>query len=230
LIDFERQHHINMTIERPSVGTTTITVAGVIAVALICRTIRRQRSPVIHCHLSCRCSKVQGYIAAKREDSIRIWCFCQDCRDYADFVASQDINAENVVGKYGESRLVQVCKSDLHLTHGQELMQLSRKSPILNNKQVYMHRYYTTCCHTPLYQTVDFLGFVGVLLKNLDSALVDQFDGPVTLFPEQALKQPPDMPSNMFIPHFLWKLVRYHSSRNMGPFDYDTKPTYWGQS
>jgi hypothetical protein len=172
---------------------------------------------------------VQGYIAAKREDSLRIWCFCQDCRDYADFVASQDIKAENVVGEYGESRVVQVCKSDLYLIQGQELMQLSRKSPIPNKKQVYMHRYYTKCCHTPLYQTVDFLGFVGVLLKNLDPAVVDQFEGPVALLQDQALKQPPNMPPNTFLPHFLWKLLRYHSSRNMGPFDYSMKPTYWGR-
>jgi Family of unknown function (DUF6151) len=218
-----------MTVERPSLATTTaIAAVGTIAAAWIWRTVQRRKSPVIRCKLSCNCGKVQGYIAAKREDTIRIWCFCQDCRDYGAFVASLSKTAKNIVGEYGESRVVQVCKSDLHITQGQELMQLSRKSAIPNKNQIYMHRYYTKCCHTPLYQTVNFLGFVGVFLKNLDPALIDQFDGPVAMMPEQATKPPPEVPPDIFAPHFLWKLVRYHSSRNMGPFDYKMEPTYWG--
>lgn len=74
------------------------------------------------------------------------------------------------------------------------------------------------------------LGFVGVFLKNLDPSVIDQFDGPVAMLPDQATKQPPEMPPDIFVPHFLWKLVRYHSSRKMGPFHYDMKPTYWGDS
>lgn len=218
-----------MSVATTSYLTTSATATGTIALALMFRAIKRQRSPVIHCKLSCKCGTVQGYIAAKREDTIRIWCFCQDCRDYADFVASQDSAAENIVGEYGESRVVQVCKSDLHITQGQDLMQLSRKLPVAGKGQIFMHRYYTKCCHTPLYQTVSFLGFVGVFLKNLDANVIDKFDGPVAMFPELALKEPPQTLPNAFVPHFLWKLVRYHSSRKMGPFDYDMTPTYWGK-
>ncbi|KAG7352615.1 hypothetical protein IV203_008663 [Nitzschia inconspicua] len=217
-----------MKMERPSLTISTTIAVVAISAACIWRTIRRSRSPVIQCKLSCNCGKVQGYIAAKREDSIRIWCFCQDCQDYGAFVASQDKHAKNIVGEYGESRVVQVCKSDLYIIQGQDLLQLSRKSATPTKNQLYMHRYYTKCCHTPLFQTVDFLGFVGVFLENLDQAVIDQFDGPVAMMPEQASKLPPNMPPDIFVPHLLWKLIRYHSSRNLGPFDYDMNPTFWG--
>ena len=56
-------------------------------------------------------------------------------------------------------------------------------------------------------------------MKKQNDALVAQL----------ALKQCPHTPPDIFVPHFLWKLVRYHSSRNKGPFDYEQTPTYWGK-
>jgi hypothetical protein len=207
--------------------TTTAICASTIAVALVGRYIKRQRSPKIHSKLQCPCGSVQGYIQCIHEDSIRLWCFCDDCREYAEFVASQ--GGTSVVGEYGETRLVQVCKSDLHLTQGRQWLQLSRKRPPTHGKSsVYMHRYYSKCCHAPLYQTVDFLGFVGVHLTVLDDHR-SEFDGPVCMFPEKATEQCPHLPPDASIAHFLWKLIRYHFSRKLGPFDYDMEPVYWGK-
>mmetsp|Transcript_20251 Transcript_20251/g.48250 ORF Transcript_20251/g.48250 Transcript_20251/m.48250 type:complete len:258 (+) Transcript_20251:85-858(+) len=234
-------------------------VSGTIVVsALILRAIKRRYfSPTICCKLSCQCGKIQGRVCAKWEDSIRIWCYCDDCRQYADYVANLQVQQHGkkknitqpkpIYGEeYGESRVVQVCKSDVTIDKGQDLLQLSRKFPppsssskktegAKNTKgkkeQLYMHRYYSKCCYVPIFQTVDFLGFVGIFTDNLESSEeYERYDGPVAMFTELALKPPDSPPPDIFVPGFLWKLIRYLPYRNVGPFDYDQQPTYWGGS
>eukprot|EP00934_Nitzschia_sp_Nitz4_P005357 Nitzschia sp. Nitz4//scaffold107_size73032//62309//62971//NITZ4_005771-RA/size73032-processed-gene-0.114-mRNA-1//1//CDS//3329532626//5347//frame0 len=197
---------------------------GALAVALTVRAMKRKSSPKIHCNLKCNCGKVKGYIEAKREDSMRLFCYCEDCRNFAKFVAKEGNKPDKYSGENGETALVQVCKSDIEITEGIEQLQLSRKGP---NETASMHRYYAKCCFTPIMNTVDFLGFTGVFADNLDE---DQkkFQGPVSLFPQKALHEKPKDPE-MFMPGLLWNLVRYHSSRNRGPFNYDMEPTYWGE-
>ena len=215
---------------------------GVVATTLLLRAMKRKFSPAICCKLRCKCGNIQGQVCAKREDSIRIWCFCDDCREYADFVAAQQRQdnkkggvCKPIYGEYGESRIVQVCKSDVTIEKGNDFLQLSRKFPPSSDgakkgkQQIYMHRYYAKCCGVPIFQTVDFLGFVGIFTDNLDGDY-DKYDGPVAMFPELALKKMEEPIADIFVPHFLYKLVRYHPYRKMGPFDYDQEPTYWGKS
>ena len=220
-----------------------VLAAGTAATALLVRAIRRALSPTHTTHLSCRCGQIQGTVTAKRQDSICIYCYCQDCRDYAHFIAERRGNQpDTTIGQpHGDNRVVQVCKSAVRIHQGREYMGLARKAPNddkdnddndpkktkrKKKKQLYMHRYYAKCCHVPLMNTVDFLGFVGIFVDALDN--VEPFDGPVCMFPEQAVVDPQGREPDIWVPDFLWKLVRYLPWRKAGPFDYDLEPVYWG--
>lgn len=211
--------------------TSPLTVAGAVAaaagVALALRAIKRSFSPMIRSELSCRCGRIRGTISAKREDSIRIYCYCEDCRQYARFIAQLGDRADETIGKpHGDNRVVQVCKSAVTVREGRDLLRLARKGE-KKEKQVFMHRFYAGCCHVPLFNTVDFLGFVGVFVDFLDDEH-KRFDGPACMFPEQALENPNKREPDINVPSFLWKLVRYLPWAKAGPFDYSLKPVYWG--
>ena len=128
-----------------------------------------------------------------------------------------------------------------------------------------MHRFYSNCCYHPLYNTVDFLGFVGVFLDIMvDKDAVEKYDGPVYMFENEAYKDPTKRTCSssttttttttivntdggdssktkksllhkpIFVPHFLWKLIRYHPYKNCGSktyLNYNQKDVvYWGNS
>jgi len=154
-------------------------------------------------------------------------CYCQDCRTYAKFVAKAS-------DKYcGDDcmRVVQVCKNALEIEKGMDKIQLARKGSAEQSKQsgqVCMHRYYAKCCHVPLYNTVDFLGFVGVYRDYL-SSIVSKYDGPVRMYVNEALLGTVSTEPDVFAPAFLWKLLRYYPWSKAGPFDYDQQPECWGE-
>lgn len=212
-----------------SASSVAAAAAAVAATVLTLRAIKRYRSPTIDCQLRCRCGKIEGTISAKREDSIRIACYCADCRQYARFLAKQSNHEETTIGQpHGDSRVVQVCKSAVTITKGQDLLGLARKGPPdPDGKKIFMHRYYAKCCHAPLMNTVDFLGFVGVFTDFLD-ANHKGFAGPVAMLTEEALVDPQKREADIFVPDFLYKLVRYMPWRKAGPFDYQLEPVYWG--
>ena len=211
---------------------TLTTVAGAVAAttgaALILRAIKRAFSPTIKCHLSCECGKIQGNVRAKWEDSIRIYCYCKECRLYANYIASLGNKQDKTIGMpYGDNRVVQVCKSAITIDQGQELLGLARMAPPDDSGKVYMHRFYAKCCHVPLMNTVDFLGFVGVFTDFLDENH-KKFNGPVCMFDKEALQDPKHREADIFVPDFLWKLIRYLPWRSSGPFNYSQEPVYWG--
>ena len=141
----------------------------------------------------------------------------------------------------GDNRVCQFCKSDIQITKGLEYIKLARKGlpPNKNGekqKQLYMHRFYASCCSHPLYNTVDFLGFVGVFTDLLDTKALQKFDGPVYMFENEAYKDPTKrqdvLHKSIFVPHFIWKLIRYYPYRNCGSttyLNYNLKDVvYWG--
>ena len=204
--------------------------AAAVTTLLALRALRRRLSPQITSKLACRCGQIQGEISAIRQDSIRIHCYCEDCRQYARFIAGLGKQDDTTIGEFGDNRVVQVCKSALKIKKGQELIKLARKAAKPNGSgQIYMHRFYAACCNVPLYNTVDFLGFVGVFTDFLDERH-KEFAGPVRMFPEEALKARPDPEAEVCVPDFLWKLLRYHLWRKSGPFDYTQDAVYWAAS
>ena len=196
-------------------------LASATGAILVLRAIKRSRSPVIETKLCCPCGKVKGTIRAKYEDSARIQCFCTDCRAYNKTIAALG-GSKPLIHKYGETHLCQFCKSDVTIDEGLEHLKLARKAP--NNG---MYRYYADCCHVPIMNTVDFLGFVGVYEDHLDENH-KKFHGPVTWCEHEA-----EMPYDSSLPkinmlRFLWGIVRYMPWKHSGPFDYDMEPLFWG--
>merc|ERR1711971_1037559 len=112
------------------------------------------------------------------EDSTRIRCYCNDCRDYARAILERG----NAAAFPSSARIVQVCKSALTITEGRECLKLARKSP----EDGGMHRFYCGSCSTPDMNTFSFLGFVGVLEDNLDGEC-EKFYGPVSFCEELAV-------------------------------------------
>jgi len=216
--------------------------------ALVVRTLKRTFfSPTIRASWSCRCGKIQGTIRAKCEDTIRLHCYCQDCRDYATVIANLNNDAtdskgnndnkkqyhqitSNMIYPCGESHLLQVCKSAVSIHKGREHLKLARKTP--SNKG--MFRYYAGCCCVPIMNTFSFLGFVGMYEDNIvndDNFLLrNQFYGPVCVFTKEAVKQPvEDKVAELPVGRVLWNLFRYMPWTKAGPFDYTLQPTvYWG--
>jgi len=184
--------------------------------------------------LQCECGKIRGEIQAIKEDSMRLDCYCEDCRNYATFVAKEGKRTEKTIGPCGENRLIQVCKSAITIHQGENYLQLARQAPDQG-----MHRYYAGCCHVPMFNTIDSLGYVGVYRdyimdedddKKEQQLLLDKFAGPVAYKKEQALKTPETSIPDVSILDFLWKLLRYAPYYKCGPFNYNLEPKYWGVS
>lgn len=191
------------------------------------RAVKRSKSPIIESKLSCKCGSIQGKISAKKEDSLRIYCYCTDCRAYATAIGGLggDSSKPSFLHANGECHLVQVCKDAVTIDKGKEKMKLARKAPNQG-----MYRYYAECCNVPLMNTVDILGFVGVYDDNLDEN-VEQFFGPFDYCTHEASKLPIESPNpKNSILRFLWNLLRYASASKAGPFDYSLTPFYWGDN
>lgn len=137
---------------------------------------------------------------------------------------------DETIGKeFGDNRVVQVCKSAIEIEKGRELLKLAIKKKEKKSGEVFMHRYYAGCCHVPIMNTVDFLGFVGVFADFLDDEAVQKWDGPCRMFPEEGFGQPNEPLPDVSAPPFLWKLFRYMPWRKSGPFDYSLPAVYWGE-
>jgi Family of unknown function (DUF6151) len=202
-----------------------------VAVTLVARTIKRQSSPEIVCALRCECGTIQGEIRAKKEDGLRLLCYCKDCQEYAKFVAHEGNKAQPALGRGGYSSLVQVCKVAVTIHTGQDKLQLARQTaPALPNGTApySMHRYYAKCCHVPVMNTVKSLGFVGVLTDRLEASACEKFAPPVRFAIESATDTPLDIP-DMTSFRFLWNLIRFAPWSGAGPFDYQQTPQYWGK-
>jgi Family of unknown function (DUF6151) len=205
---------------RSAASTATALIATVGAFVVL-RRIKRSFSPKIQSKLKCRCGKVQGEVSAKAEDSLRLYCYCKDCQNYAQF-----LDRENpLIASCGESHIVQVCKSDVFIHQGQEYLKLARKAPNQG-----MYRYYASCCNTPIMNTTSFLGFVGVLEDNLDSEK-EKYTGQWCYCVEEACKSPVEKELPSFpIGRALWNILRYMPWTKSGPFDYSLEPVLWGEA
>ena len=188
---------MNSNTTLPSVSVALAATAGV---ALVLRAVKRSFSPTIRAKLSCRCGAVQGEICAKKEDSIRLHCYCEDCQNYAKAISDLD-SKDNPPMTYpcGETHIVQVCKSAVSIQKGNEHIRLARKS----SEHGGMFRYYAGCCHVPLMNTIDFLGYVGVFEDNLDATEREKYYGPFCFCTKEAVKFPlEDVVPDIFAPSF----------------------------
>lgn len=130
---------------------------------------------MINLALQCSCGKVKGVLkGVTPRAGTRVVCFCADCQAFAHRL---DKEAE-ILDAHGGTDILQVLPSQISITEGVEYLNCLR----LSAKGLY--RWYTSCCHTPVANTVSVkLPFVGLIHsfinanKDLDSCL-----GPVRFY------------------------------------------------
>lgn len=106
--------------------------------------------------LRCRCGEVRGVARAITPRSINhCFCYCDDCQAFAHFLG----RADDVLDAHGGTEITQMSQAAVSFTAGIDkiaAMQLSERG---------MTRWYTSCCSTPIGNTLQSsaLPFIGVI-------------------------------------------------------------------
>lgn len=106
----------------------------------------------------CRCGNVSGYVAdPSPSDATRVVCHCDDCQAFAHQLGRADI-----LDEHGGTDIVQVAPASVTIERGRELVACLRLSP------KGLHRFYTTCCSTPLANCLSAqVPFVGLFASSV---------------------------------------------------------------
>jgi hypothetical protein len=136
--------------------------------------------------LRCRCGEVRGFVADAAPRTVnRVVCYCDDCQAFAHRLGRADL-----LDAHGGSDIVQVAPGALTFVQGQDRIAGLRLTP----KGLF--RWYTTCCHTPVGNTVSpTIPFVGVVVQAFDDGAQrpdDAFGRPVgAILGKFAIGEPP---------------------------------------
>lgn len=111
--------------------------------------------------LSCRCGEVHGWVKGVSPSTVnRAICYCDDCQAFAHQLGRADL-----LDAKGGTEVVQVAPNALSFDKGVERITGLRLSP--NG----IHRWYASCCNTPLGNTrTPALPFVGILTSTLQGS------------------------------------------------------------
>ncbi|MEJ1158848.1 DUF6151 family protein [Prosthecomicrobium sp. N25] len=102
----------------------------------------------------CRCGEVRGMVVRAAPASVnRVICYCDDCQAFAHWLDRADL-----LDDHGGSDIVQLAPAAMSFTKGEEKIGGVR----LTSRG--LHRYYATCCNTPVGNMVSpTIPFVGVM-------------------------------------------------------------------
>jgi hypothetical protein len=132
--------------------------------------------------LSCRCGAVVGSVQdAGAQTANRVVCHCDDCQAFLHHLGRADL-----LDEHGGTDIVQVAPASLSFHRGTEHIAGLRLTANT------LYRWYATCCHTPLGNTVGpAIPFVGVVAQVVD-APDDAFGAPIgSIFGRFAIGTPP---------------------------------------
>lgn len=139
---------------------------------------------------TCRCGAFAAEIDPRR--GMRVVCYCPSCRAFA-----AKTGAEGVLDAAGGSDLFQVAPEEMTILRGSEhlaWLKLTEKGPA---------RWFTTCCNTPVANTMDTPAFPFVTLQS------HRFHDPDQLGPIKA------------------RVFRRHALANVPSGGAGTKALYW---
>jgi len=119
--------------------------------------------------LSCKCEKMQGIVVdIKPGKGTRLMCYCADCQAFAQYLQPDGA----LLDEYGGTQVLQLAPSMLSIEQGKEYLSCLR----LTKKGLY--RWYSTCCNTPIANTVSrkipFIGLHRAFIDNkqdIDAAI-----------------------------------------------------------
>jgi len=151
---------------------------------------------------NCQCEKVSGEIDEPEElRGIRFICMCKDCQKFARFLG----NEQNILDKNGGSEVVPVFPKLFRITNGHELVK-----GIKLYKDTETFRWYTSCCRSPLANSLSSeKGYIGLFTQRL-SAEDRESLGPIYVRAngESGIPPLPKGTSKRFPPKFLFVVIR----------------------
>jgi Family of unknown function (DUF6151) len=123
--------------------------------------------------VQCRCGTLRGYVS-QPQDVNHCVCYCRDCQAFAHFLG----RADEILDAAGGTEIFQTTPAHVHLTAGVDALGCMRLSP------KGLLRWYTTCCNTPVGNTLpnfrmSFVGLIHSCLQGGGESL-DDF-GPVRM-------------------------------------------------
>ena len=125
--------------------------------------------------VSCRCGALKGVLS--QPDAVnRCVCYCKDCQAFAHFLET----ADSVLDSAGGTEVIQTTPANVIITQGQSKLACIR----LRNKGLL--RWYTSCCKTPIGNTLPNFqfAFVGLVHSCLDGGgeSLDSSFGPIRMW------------------------------------------------
>lgn len=157
-------------------------------------------------NIQCTCGELQGTAAdVGPTKGVRVMCYCRDCASFGWFVD----RADELLDAYGGTDIYQLWHSRVSITSGADklaCMRLSEKGLL---------RWYTSCCRTPVANTmanpkVPFVGLISAVWDpSLDAsgqnALLGQtraVNGPGYPAPDGSRADVPRFPIGTFVASF----------------------------
>jgi hypothetical protein len=132
----------------------------------------------------CRCGEVRGIVANPSPATVnRVTCYCDDCQAFAHQLGRADL-----LNDKGGTDIVQIAPAALSFTKGQDRIAGLRLKP----KGLY--RWHTTCCNTPVGNTLGpAVPFVGIPVQVFDAPRPDEvFGAPIgAILGKYAIGDPP---------------------------------------
>ena len=115
--------------------------------------------------IQCKCGSLRGQLESSGVHN-RLICYCTDCRAFARFLGK----ATDVLDGQGGTEIIQVAQPRLHFIQGEDCLSAVRLSA--NG----MIRWYTTCCGTPIGNTMGNpkASFIGLIHTCLDRSQMDK--------------------------------------------------------
>lgn len=110
--------------------------------------------------IRCSCAEVQGVARDIDRRRTRMACYCRDCQCFAWFLERPEL-----LDSHGGTEVVQLSPARVVFHAGQERLACMRLSPSG------LHRWYASCCRTPLANTMLKPPFIGLLSSGWDPEL-----------------------------------------------------------
>jgi hypothetical protein len=109
--------------------------------------------------MHCRCGEVRGRVLEATPVTVnRVICYCADCQAFLHYLGRPDL-----LDAHGGTDIVQIAPASMSFVQGQERIVGLRLTP----KGLY--RFYTSCCKTPLGNTVGpAIPFIGIVAQAFD--------------------------------------------------------------
>ena len=125
--------------------------------------------------LACRCGAFQGIVHGVAPGKVnRCICYCEDCQAFARYLDGE----QTILNQNGGTEITQVSAGSLVISQGQDHLVAIRLSPSGP------WRWYTSCCKTPVANTVEgsrlpFAGMIWPIFADVSQENVENLLGPI---------------------------------------------------